>query len=309
MALLQTQNDFIKKSISIFGNQLDYSKVKYINSRNNIILICKEHGEFTIAPKDHISYKRGCSICSGVTYNTQTFIKKAKEIHGDKFLYNKTNYTGIKNNVIITCKLHGDFLQAPDKHINVSQGCPKCKKSAKKDLNYFIKMGTLIHSGKYDYSKSIFSKMNEKVIIICPKHGEFKQTPANHINHKQNCPACIVGKSKKEMIWLDSIGVPDDFSHRTVILHLEGKRLIVDGFSSATNTIYEFYGDYWHGNPKVYNPDDINDSLHMSYKDLYDKTIERENFLIKNGYKVISIWEKDFDEINNENKILCKLVN
>lgn len=296
MPVKQTQQEFINKSISIFGNQLDYSKVKYINSRIPVVLVCKEHGDFFKKPKDHISYKSSCNICNGTEYNTESFIKKCKLIHEDKFLYTKVNYQGIKIPIIIICKIHGEFTQTPDKHINALQGCPRCKKSSKKDLAYIVKMGTLIHNGKYDYSKSVYTKMFDNIIIICPKHGEFKQTPANHINHKQNCPACMVGKSKKEENWLNDIGLPNDFSHRTVILHINGRRLIVDGYNSHTNTIYEFYGDFWHGNPEVYKPNDINNSNHIEFKKLYEKTLEREKYIITNGYKLVTIWEKDYDK-------------
>lgn len=295
MSNKQTQQEFINKSIVIFGNQLDYSRVNYINSNTLIVLICKEHGEFSIKPKDHISYQRGCSICSGVKYNTKSFIKKSIELHGNKFLYDKVVYKGVKIPITIVCKIHGDFLQTPDKHINRLQGCPKCKKSARKNLSYVIKMGSTIHNNKYDYSKVIFTKMFDDIIIICPKHGEFKQTPANHINNKQNCPACMIGKSKKEEEWLDNIGLPKDFSHRTVILHIDGRRLIVDGFDPNTNTVYEFYGDFWHGNPNLYKSTDINDANHISFGQLYNKTLVREQLIIKNSYKLITIWEQDYD--------------
>lgn len=39
--------------------------------------------------------------------------------------------------------------------------------------------------------------MNEKVIIICPEHGEFLQTPAKHINRKQGCSKCKFAKLSK----------------------------------------------------------------------------------------------------------------
>lgn len=146
--------------------------------------------------------------------------------------------------------------------------------------------------------------MFNKIIIICPKHGEFKQTPANHINKKQNCPACMIGKSKKEEAWLNSIKLPNDFSHRTVILCINNKRLIVDGFDPITNTVYEFYGDYWHGNPNLYRPSDINEANHISFGQLYQKTLDRENFIIKSGYKIITIWEQDYDK-----KMISSLAN
>ena len=69
-------------------------------------------------------------------------------------IYDKVKFVNIKKSVIIICKKHGAFLQSPDHHINRGQGCPKCKKSSKKDINYVIEMGTKIHNGFYDYSKS-----------------------------------------------------------------------------------------------------------------------------------------------------------
>lgn len=300
-----TQEEFIDKSKKIFGDQLDYSKVNYINGHTKIILICKKHGEFLIAPAQHICYKRGCSICSGVKYNTEVFIDMAKEIHKDEYCYDKVKYINCKKPVIIICKIHGDFLQNPEKHILRKQGCPDCYKPLR-NIEYVIEMGTKIHKGKYNYSLSKFTKMFNKIIIICPKHGEFKQTPANHINNNQGCPACMVNKSKKEELWLDSIGLPDDNLHRTMILRINDRKFIVDGYDPDTNTIYEFYGDFWHGNPKKYKQNKINIMMGVSFKKLYKKTLNREKFLIKNGYKIVSIWENDFDKIQKQKKKIIK---
>jgi hypothetical protein len=43
--------------------------------------------------------------------------------------------------------------------------------------NNFIPIATKIHNGKYDYSKSVYVKAKEKVIITCPIHGDFEQRP------------------------------------------------------------------------------------------------------------------------------------
>lgn len=37
------------------------------------------------------------------------------------------------------------------------------------------------HGEKYDYSKVVFLNGQTKVIITCPEHGDFEQTPSNHI--------------------------------------------------------------------------------------------------------------------------------
>ena len=54
----------------------------------------------------------------------------------------------------------------------------------------FIEEARKIHGDKYDYSKVEYKNIDTKVCIICPKHGEFLQTPYKHIKNKQNCPKC-----------------------------------------------------------------------------------------------------------------------
>ena len=77
-------------------------------------------------------------------------------------------------------------------------------------------------------------------------------------------------------------------------LDIDNKIYYCDGFCKDTNTIYEFYGDFFHGNPNIYNNEDINKLTKKSFGELYDKTIERENVLKNQGYNLISIWENDY---------------
>ena len=67
-----------------------------------------------------------------------------------------------------------------------------------------------------------------------------------------------------------------------------------DGYSKINNTIYEYHGDFWHGNPKIYNPDDINSITKTTYKELYDKTMQKQSFCEDNHYKYVSIWESEW---------------
>jgi hypothetical protein len=62
----------------------------------------------------------------GYTSNTKEFIARAILIHGDKYNYSKVNYVKRNTIVIITCKIHGDFPQTPNDHLQ-GCGCVKCK--------------------------------------------------------------------------------------------------------------------------------------------------------------------------------------
>lgn len=126
---------------------------------------------------------------------TEQFIEKAKSIHNNKYNYSKSIYTGRHNKLIITCPIHGDFSQEAGSHL-LGNGCPKCgrentTKHQRKSLDQFIKDCRKTHGDKYDYSKVDYKGAKTKVCIICPIHGEFWQTPDDHINGKHECPKCV----------------------------------------------------------------------------------------------------------------------
>lgn len=125
--------------------------------------------------------------------DTNLFIQKAKEIHKDKYDYSKTIYTGPKNKVIIICPEHGQFEQAPYNHLRGS-GCNKCAKTAianakKISKEEFIKRSVSIHGDKYIYDKLDYDSLLDKVIITCPKHGDFVQKASSHLEGC-GCPKC-----------------------------------------------------------------------------------------------------------------------
>ncbi len=116
---------------------------------------------------------------------TQEFIEKAKQVHSNKYNYFKVDYIDSKTKVIITCPIHGDFFQAPAKHLE-GRGCPKCFTG---DTNAFIEKARQIHGDKYDYSKSAYQGRHSRIIITCPVHGDFTQEVGNHLQGS-GCPKC-----------------------------------------------------------------------------------------------------------------------
>lgn len=184
-----TKEEIICKAKEVHKDKYDYSKVEYINSDTKVCIICPEHGEFWQRPSDHI---RGCGCwkCSGVfKSNTEDFILKAKQIHGDEYDYSKVIYNGNKKKVTIICLKHGEFKQRPNDHLN-GNGCPACYGKRKSNTMEFIEKANKKHFKMYDYSKVEYIDAFTEVCIICPKHGEFWQTPSNHIGSKTRCPQC-----------------------------------------------------------------------------------------------------------------------
>lgn len=126
-----TTEEFIQRSRKIHGDKYDYSKTIYEGSHCNVLIICYDHGEFIQKAHNHIGKKYGCRKCvfKKQTLTNDEFIKRCKNIHGDKYDYSKVNYTSIYDKVIIICKKHGEFEQIANKHVNSKQGCPKCSNS------------------------------------------------------------------------------------------------------------------------------------------------------------------------------------
>ena len=126
MSKKKSNDEFIREVQLIHHNRYDYSKVKYINNKTKVCIICPDHGEFWQIPSDHLNGK-GCPQCAGnVRYNKDTFVEKAKNIHNDRYDYSKVQYVNAHTKICIICTEHGEFWQTPNNHLN-GNGCPLCK--------------------------------------------------------------------------------------------------------------------------------------------------------------------------------------
>lgn len=63
----------------------------------------------------------------------------------------------------------------------------------KRTLNEFILLANKVHGNFYSYETTIYISSHEKLEIVCPTHGLFTQTAANHLRG-HGCPTC---KSEK----------------------------------------------------------------------------------------------------------------
>jgi len=296
-----TNDDFVKRSSIIHKNFYNYID-EYKNSHTKIKIQCPIHGEFEQKPYSHLS-GIGCPKCgfekssSKNRKNLDDFINKANLVHKNYYRYDNVDYKNNKENVIITCPKHGDFNQLPQHHLK-GHGCPNCApKKQNKSNDFFISQASNIHNNKYNYIDE-YKGAHIPINIICPKHGSFSQTPNSHLKGR-GCPDCQFRNSSiMEKKWLDILGI--DKKYRNAFVKIDNKIYKFDAYIPETNTIYEFYGDFWHGNPNKYKDGEYNLKNKSSFSDLYKKTIDRENFLKSKGYKIISIWEDEFVKNNKQ---------
>ena len=121
---------------------------------------------------------------------TEEFISRSTAIHSGKYNYSKTVYgKNITEKIVIICPAHGEFLQSATHHLR-GMGCKNCGRNYRPSTQVFIESARQIHGDRYDYSKVDYKQCEEKVIIICKLHGEFKQRPVCHLNRSHGCPKC-----------------------------------------------------------------------------------------------------------------------
>lgn len=199
-----TTTSFIQRSQSIHGDKFTYEKTTYFNSKTPVVITCVNHGDISVNPNNHINNKSGCPLCYGrIKKTSEQFITQVKQLHGDVFTFERTNYVGDGVKVTITCKQHGDFTPTPS-NILQGSGCPACaleeaSKRNRKDQNLFIEQASKLHFNKYDYSLVEYKNSASPIIITCPKHGNFNQLPTVHLDQRCGCPRCTSLRGEMEV--------------------------------------------------------------------------------------------------------------
>jgi len=189
---------FIEKSKLIHCDKYHYEKVKYINNREKVVIICINHGDFLQSPRHHLEGS-GCHECGLFSTNKKKFTseiqnqntielkQQLKNLFDDKYNLDKTIYNGFNKQTILICPVvgHGEFTRRLV-YLLQGNGCQKCLEiyynelSRIKEFKKFIKKSKKIHDNIYDYNKSIYINGRTKMSINCSKHGEFLQNPNSH---------------------------------------------------------------------------------------------------------------------------------
>ena len=115
----------------------------------------------------------------------------------------------------------------------------------------------------------------------------------------RGCPKCAKQFSKMQIEWVKSVAETEKIKIRHALCD-DGEFTIpdslykVDGYCEETNTVYEFHGDYWHGNPNVFDSNDINKNTGKTFGELYENTLRKKEYILSKGFKYVEIWESDF---------------
>lgn len=187
----------------------------------------------------------------------------------------------------------------------VLRGCPVCSNRILTEQN---SLRTVLPQLADEWVTEKNGKLPEEIVAGGAFHAywrcskcqhEWKTSVDNRVSKGSGCPRCSMSTiSPISQKWLDVIGVPKEFREYKIKCFSKRKYIRVDGFDPETNTVYEFLGDYWHGNLDVYDYGEVNKTVGKTFGQLNRETLDRLNILQNTGYRVVYIWEKDFKEEN-----------
>ena len=321
MVKRKSLEEWLKKVNNISRNKYIFLNTIYENNRSYFIMKCKNnHNEFKKYTNDLIKKQSTecCKTCRELKqYNL--IIEKCKNIYNNYYIYE--GYKIEKKRMFIKVKCnHIEKYMMTKNHCYKRKECNTCKVDREqiKRARKFIEQSTEIHNNFYKYDKvNKIKKLKDQVEIYCPVHDiYFEQIAKNHMDG-QGCVVCAnIKYSKMQIKWLKIKNIVDNTYIEHILNKGEykikeiGKRGInVDGYSKELNKVYEFNGDYWHGNPKKYNEHNINPTNKKTYGELYDNTKMRISKIKDLGYIVEEMWEYDWilrikllKEINNLKK-------
>lgn len=301
MARIKPTNEyFLEKARKIHNNKFDYSLVEYKGSHTKVKIKCPSGHTFEQLPMDHWR-GIGCKFCAqqrlgnDVKYSLEEVKVLLHKKYQDKYTFDFNGYTTLESKIKCICSKHGVKLIRVSSLLKGFE-CTECKGTRRSniDLMYFTQKSRDVHGDYYDYSKCRVTKTSEKVIIGCPKHGEFKQTPNAHMQG-QGCPVCKFSKGElKIRNWLVESKINFISQYRFKGL----KRYSFDFYLPDLNICVEYDGEYhFHSYERVGGEEGL------------EKRKKRDTiknvFCQKNNITLIRIPYWEFDSIE---KVLIKAI-
>ena len=272
-----TTEEFIAKAKKTHTNNYDYSLVDYVNRVTKVKIISENGFIHEIIPS---TFLNGIKLSLRNVINKDMYlIHKFKEIHDDKFDYSKFTYTKPREKCVIICSKHGEFNQTICNHLK-GKGCPRCN-GKNRTTNDIIVDFKRVHGDTYDYSKVVYKLIKNKVTIICSKHGDFKQSPEEHINGC-GCPICKESRGEREVRqYLEKNNIKYIPQHK-----FSGCRhkleLPFDFYLPDLNVTIEYQGEQHFKPVKIFGGDSM-----FKIRKIRDKI--KSDYCLNNQIKLISI--------------------
>lgn len=192
-----------RKRMKIFFHDkpnLDFSKSIYKGVEVPVVVICKLHGPFEKTPHA-LGKGYNCPECGimnrkkSIKISPKDMVKNIKKKHKGMITINPSPTTRIDDDIVATCKKHGDFKTRYNTLI--LSGCQKCYFERRAlPFEEFVRKANHIHGGYYTYSPDGYTSSSRDVLCKCPNHGDFRQNAQDHLRG-HGCPVCSESRGEK----------------------------------------------------------------------------------------------------------------
>lgn len=272
------------------------------------------------APIIRILQGKGCPICSrkqvgdnNITNITQIKTKLRErniQYPNQQVVLNELTFKGTSKKCEWTC-MSGHKWEAEPKTVLRGSYCPECRRlnNIKRQTDthetilekLYLRNKRSPNNKVYLHPSVVVASRNVDLMLMCDSGHTWNGKINDVINQDTGCPICAKsGFSYKAIDWLNHISLHQNINIRHVKnggeFRIPKTKYHVDGYCKENNTVYEFYGDMWHGNPNKFKPTELNIISKISYGELFQKTLIREQNIKKQGYNLVTIWESEWDE-------------
>ena len=223
---------FIARAKEIYGDLYTYPEgQEYKGNKVHLQIECREHGIFSKAPQEFLNKKQGCNVCGNSRKNAARKldpIKALQELTITFPSYENFRFDGeYKHNtqkVMFKCPEHGEQAVILS-FMRLGVGCPVCNiiaglEKRRMKPEEFIKRATIVHSDRYDYSKTKYVKSTSKVIIGCVQHGDFEQEAESHLLGI-GCAKCFFDSRKEVVLPFEEFKARAILAHKTKYTYAE----------------------------------------------------------------------------------------
>lgn len=191
----ENQIEKAKKSIEevkdelfkVYGDEYDFSKINYVNTKTEIEVLCKTHGSFMRKPCDllnGVSCKK-CKSDKSKYNNKELFIEESTKLFGDITDYSLVNEMGARNKVTLICTKHAcEFTLSVSARLS-GQKCPKCSAENYRKLRTipkeeYYKRANETHSNEYTYADDFITSQHA-ITFYCSEHGRQRRNSYDHL--------------------------------------------------------------------------------------------------------------------------------
>jgi len=223
--------------------------------------------------------------------------------HGESRLYVGNDESVSQR--LATKPMQFDFSEYPNKP-NKQITVPVHQQNGKEDTRrFYVGVKNLQPQQKKDWDEIRMCLIPQQTVFVIEEEADcflVRVKQASSVEHKKGA-----GQSKIALRWLEyeaskanikilHAGNGREFHMRT----FKGYNCPVDGYCEETKTVYEFQGDYFHGNPAKFKETDL---FHgKPYSEKWEKDKKKRELYESAGFKYVVMWESDWIEIEKKLK-------